>query len=270
LPGREPFGELLQVGAADSGQGRVGQLLEELGARGAGIGLQERAEGLGGGEADGSRAAGVAMVFEGFTGLLDGVADAGGGDLQEVGQHVHGAHLPLIEQRDQQACGIVEQWLAAEASGCPSGSAAALFAVALLGSGGLGRGECGGQTSQFHAGHAGQPQVGQLLEHGLAALGGTARLTDVRRLSGAAGELGVEGVVPGAVHGVPLKRQGIQALPADRNARRVVAGVQSGLHTQTAAGAGRRDGLDDHLVAGQWPAPPVHGDVREQPVFDLG
>jgi hypothetical protein len=73
-------------------------------------------------------------------------------------------------------------------------------------------GEGGGQTFQLCAGHAGQPQVGQLLEHGLAALGGTARLTDVRRRSGAAGELGVEGVVPAAVHGVALKRQGIQAL----------------------------------------------------------
>jgi hypothetical protein len=261
LPGCEPFGEVVQVGAADSGQGWVGQLLEEFGPRGASVGVQERAEGLGGGEADGGRAAGVAVVFEGFTGLLDGVADTGGGDLQQVGEHVHGAHLPLVEQRDQQACGIVEEWFAAEVSGCPSGSPAALLAVALLGSGGLGRGQGGGQTFQFRAGHAGQPQVGQLLEHGLAALGGTAQRTEMRRLGGAGGELGVEGVVPGAVHGVALKRQGIQALPADRNARRVVAGVQGGLDTQTAAGAGRRDGLDDHLVAGQWPAPPVHGDV---------
>jgi hypothetical protein len=123
---------------------------------------------------------------------------------------------------------------------------------------------------QLRAGHAGQPQVGQLLEHGLAALGGTARRTDVRRLRGAADQLGVEGVVPGAVHGVALERQGIQALPADRDARRVVAGVQGGLDPQTAAGAGRRDGLDDDLVAGQRPARPVHGDVGEQPVFDLG
>jgi hypothetical protein len=44
---------------------------------------------------------------------------------------------------------------------------------------------------------------------------------------------------------VALKRQGIQALGADRDARRVLTGVQDGLDTQTAAGAGRRDGLDD-------------------------
>src|SRR5215218_9394176 len=100
-------------------------------------------------------------------------------------------------------------------------------------------------------------------------LGGTCWLTDVRRLGTAGGELGAEGVVPGAVHRVALKRQGIQALGADRDSRRVVAGVQGSLDTQTAAGAGRRDGLDDHLVAGQWPAPPAHGDVGEQPVLDL-
>jgi hypothetical protein len=116
---------------------------------------------------------------------------------------------------------------------------------------------------------------GELLEHGLAALGGIARRTnvtdviDVRRLACAGGGLGVEGVVPGAVDGVALDRQGIQALPAGRDARGVLAGVQGGLDAQTAAGAGRRDGLDDHLVAGQWPAPPVDGDVGEQPVLDL-
>ena len=58
-------------------------------------------------------------------------------------------------------------------------------------------------------------------------LGGAARLTSVRHLSGAAGELGVEGVVPGAVHGVALDRQGIQALPADRDSGRVVAGSRA-------------------------------------------
>ena len=100
---------MLQVGAADSGQGGVGQLLEDLGSRGAGIGLQERAEGVGGREAGGGRVDGVAVVFEGLAGLLDGVADAGGGDFQQVGQDLHGAHLPLVEQPDQQACGIVEQ-----------------------------------------------------------------------------------------------------------------------------------------------------------------
>ena len=132
----------------------------------------------------------MAVVFEGFTGLLDGVADAGGGDLQQVGEHVHGAHLPLVEQREKQARGIVQEWPAAQVPGCPSGSAAALLAVALLGPGGLGRGQGGGQMVPFCVGHAGQPRVGQLPEHGLAALGGTGWLTNLRRRSGAAGGLG--------------------------------------------------------------------------------
>jgi hypothetical protein len=141
--------------------------------------------------------------------------------------------------------GIVQEWRAGEGSGCPSGSAAALLAVALLGPGGLGRGQGGGQTVPLRAGHAGQPQVGQLREHGLAALGGTGWLTDVRGLSAAGGGLGAEGGVPGAVYRVALKRQGIQALLADRDAGRVLAEVQGGLDPQTATGAGRRDGLDD-------------------------
>jgi hypothetical protein len=40
----------------------------------------------------------VAVVFEDFAGLPDEVADAGAGDLQQVGQHVHGAQLPLVDQ----------------------------------------------------------------------------------------------------------------------------------------------------------------------------
>jgi hypothetical protein len=69
---------------------------------------------------------------------------------------------------------------------------------------------------------------------------------------------------------VPFQRQRCHALLADRDAGRVVAAVQGRLDAQSAAGAGRRDGLDDHLVAGQGPAPPVEGDLREQPVLDLG
>jgi hypothetical protein len=72
------------------------------------------------------------------------------------------------------------------------------------------------------------------------------------------------------MHGMRLYRQGIQLLLADREARREIAGIQGGLDSQPAAGAGRRDGLDDHLVAGQRPAPPVHRDVGKQPVLDLG
>jgi hypothetical protein len=51
-------------------------------------------------------------------------------------------------------------WPAAQLPGRSSGSAAALFGVALLGAGGLGRGEDDGQLLQVRGGHAGQPGVG--------------------------------------------------------------------------------------------------------------
>ena len=86
----------------------------------------------------------VAVVFEDLAGLPDKVADAGGGDLQQVGQHVHGADLPLVKEREQEAGGVAEERLGAEVAPCPPGPAASLLAVSLLGAGGLGRGERGG------------------------------------------------------------------------------------------------------------------------------
>jgi hypothetical protein len=41
-----------------------------------------------------------------FTGLLDQIADAGGGDLEEIAQHVHGAGLPLVDHREQEPPGV--------------------------------------------------------------------------------------------------------------------------------------------------------------------
>ena len=102
----------------------------------------------------------MGVIFEGFAGLVDEAADAGVGDLQQVGQHGHGADLPLVDEGEQQAGGVVEQWPAAQLPCRSSGSAAALFGVALLGAGGLGRGEEGGQLLQVGGGHAGQPGVG--------------------------------------------------------------------------------------------------------------
>jgi hypothetical protein len=185
----------------------------------------------------------------GLAGLPDGVTDARGGGFQQLGEHAHGAHLPLVEQRDQQARGIVEQRLDAQVAGCPSGSAAALLAVALLGP--RGRGQGGGQAFQLvlvmpvSPGSASRASI-------LGGAGGTARLTDLHRL--VESEAGwVRGGVPGAVHGVPLDRQSVQLLGADRDTGRVVAGIP-GLDARSAAGAGRRDRLDDDLVAGQRPA----------------
>ena len=60
-----------------------------------------------------------------------------------VGQHRHRAHLPLVDQGEQNAGGVVEQWLSAQVScGTPS-SAATLLGVALVGAGGLGPGQLG-------------------------------------------------------------------------------------------------------------------------------
>jgi hypothetical protein len=102
----------------------------------------------------------VGVIFEDFAGLVHEAADAGISDLQQVGQHGHGADLPLVDEGEQQARGVVEQWPAAQLPCRSPGSAAALFGVALLGAGGLGRGEEGGQLLQVGGGHAGQPGVG--------------------------------------------------------------------------------------------------------------
>jgi hypothetical protein len=99
-----------------------------------------------------------------------------------------------------------KQWPAAQLPGRSPGSAAALFGVALLGAGGLGWGEEGGQLLQVGAGYAGQPGVGQPAEHGLAPARGSVLLTDGFGLGGGAGGVGVQGVVPGAVGGVSLER----------------------------------------------------------------
>jgi hypothetical protein len=66
-----------------------------------------------GGKADGRRAGGVAVVLEDFPGFPDQVTDADGGDFEQVGEHVHGARLPLVEQGEQDAGGIIEQRRAA-------------------------------------------------------------------------------------------------------------------------------------------------------------
>ena len=214
LPGGEPLGKAVQFAAGEAGQGRVGQPVDDLGSCGAQIAAEEGEQGVRGGEADWCHSGVVAVVFEDFTGLLDKVADAGGGNFQEIGQHVHGADLPLVEQREQEPHSIVEQRFGAGIACGPPGPAAALLAVTLLGPGCLSRGECGGQLVQLDGGQPGQPRIGQPLEHDVAALGGTAGLIGRCRPGGAGGGPGVKGVVPAAVHSVPFNRQGVEALLA--------------------------------------------------------
>jgi len=107
----------------------MGQPLDDCGSRGAVIGVQEIEQGTGGGEPDRGRSRVVAVVFEDLAGFPDEVADAGGGDLQQVREDVHGAGLPLVEKSEQKARGVAEQrpgprvprWLAGtgrRAAGC--------------------------------------------------------------------------------------------------------------------------------------------------------
>jgi hypothetical protein len=109
------------------------------------IAVQEREQVGGCSEADRGHAGVTAVIVEDVAGLLDVVADAGGGDLQEFSKHVHGADLPLVHEREQEPRGIVEERLVSDLPAGPPGPAAALFAVALLGAGGLGRSEPGGE-----------------------------------------------------------------------------------------------------------------------------
>jgi len=47
-----------------------------------------------------------------------------------------------------------------------------------------------------------------------------------------------------------------------------MAFVEFGVDTQAGCGDDRSDEVDDHLMAGQRSAAPVHGDVGEQSVLD--
>src|SRR6266540_1733980 len=71
------------------------------------------------------------------------------------------------------------------------------------------------------------------------------------------------------VPGVARHRQGVHLPIADLHPGGRGGGVQPGADGQPGAGGGRGDAVDDDLVAGQWPAAPVGGDVGKQPVLDL-
>ena len=162
LPCGQPCGEVVQLASGEPGQRRVRQLLDDRGPRGAQVAVCEGEQGIGGGEPDRGHSRVMAVVLEDSAGLLDHVADAGGGDFQQVGENVHGADLPLVEQGEQQPGRVAEQRPGADVPGGSPGPAAALLAVPLLGPRGLDGGERSGQLSQLRGGHAGQPRVGQL------------------------------------------------------------------------------------------------------------
>jgi len=97
--------------------------------------------------------------------------------------------------------------------------------VALLGAGCLTWGQCGAQADELGAGHPGQPLIVELGQHLLPAVGRAGALIGGALADGRGARRRAEGVVPGAVGGVPLERQGGEALFADRHAGGVAAGV---------------------------------------------
>src|SRR5256886_3121429 len=60
-----------------------------------------------------------------------------------------------------------------------------------------------------------------------------------------------------------------QLLVFDLGAERVGAGIALSPYLQPCAGGGGADQVDDHLVVGERPPSPVHGDVTEEPVLDF-
>src|SRR3954463_8497367 len=83
------------------------------------------------------------------------------------------------------------------------------------------------------------------------------------------GWCGRDGVVPFAVEVVAGDGEGVDLLFRVLDAGGVGAGVELRADGQPGRGAGGADQVDDDLVAGQRPTPPVQGDLGEQPVFDL-
>jgi len=219
-------------------------------------------------EADRRGPESVAVVFEDLAGFPDKIPDAAAGDRQQVGEHIQGADLPLVDQGEQQPCRIVEKRLGAQLAGGPTCPPAALFGVALLCPDGLGWEEMPRITVPvccWSGRSAGDRPAGRARPDGVRP----ARMTRPLAPPRSSWRVGVQGVVQGAVSGVPPKRQRGEALLADRDADRVVAGVQHCFDAQPSAGAGRLDGLEHDLVTGQGATLPVERDMREQPKFDL-
>src|SRR5574340_1140264 len=83
----------------------------------------------------------------------------------------------------------------------------------------------------------------------------------------------VERVVPLTVEGMAgegaIVGEGLHRRVGNLYAGWVFGRVEFGVDGQPGAGRGRGDGLHDDFVTGERPSAPVHGDVGEEPVFDL-
>ncbi len=72
------------------------------------------------------------------------------------------------------------------------------------------------------------------------------------------------------MEGIWSQVDGGELLVGDLDLLGIVALVEARVDLQALAGRGRRDRVDDDLVADQGPPAPVLADVAEQPVLDLG
>jgi hypothetical protein len=81
LSGHEALGELVQFLPAHTGEGWVGQGVDDRGPGGAEVLVEEGEQVVGGGESHRCDAGVVAVIFEDFAGLLYKAADAGVGDF---------------------------------------------------------------------------------------------------------------------------------------------------------------------------------------------
>src|SRR5207302_2660481 len=216
-----------------------------------------------GGELSGGGLDGVAGLGEQAADVADVAADGGGGGLEQGGDGVLGQAVAVVQDGGGELAGQGVPGAGAVAV-CLAGAVAAAAVQGGFAERGGGGGQGGGQGVEGGAGQAGDGGAGEPGQ----VRGGPGGGPRCRGRAGR-GRGGVQGVVPVAVPVVPGQRQGVQLGLADRDAGRVGAGVQLGVHGQAGAGGGGRDRVHDHFVAGQRAAAPVHGDRGEQPVLDL-
>ncbi len=93
-------------------------------------------------------------------GFADGVTDGGPADIQETGQHVHGAQAPLVEDGQQDALPVADLLMEDAAAGIGLAGAAAPLIAEALGPGGLQRCELPGEVMQLAPGQPGQRRAG--------------------------------------------------------------------------------------------------------------
>jgi len=160
LPEGEPFGQLLEFLAAYAGQCRVGQHLGQAWSADGDAVVEVVQQVVWVGEAEHGRGDRMSVLLQQPPGRRDRLADRGRVDLEHLRHDLLGAHLPQVDDGDQDPVDVTEQRAAAGARSSAATSAALLVA-ALFGLGGLRRCQAGRQRVQLLAAHAGQRWVGE-------------------------------------------------------------------------------------------------------------